>query len=61
MNMAHSESAPQFNDEDNDIIEPMPIHVTKTTLGSILKEHGVNKLPDLSETNIKSARQNPKT
>lgn len=55
-----SGSIPNFYSEDDIVIKPMPIYVTKISLRSILEQHGVEKLSDLARPNNTLERQQPK-
>ncbi|EPN6725812.1 hypothetical protein GEV41_02195 [Pseudomonas putida] len=60
MTTTNSESTPQFNNDGLELIEPMPIYVTKVTLRTILEENGAKNLSDLAKLNTTRDPLNPK-
>ncbi|HDS1769821.1 MULTISPECIES: hypothetical protein [Pseudomonas] len=60
MTITKSESTPQFNNDDLELIEPMPIYATKVRLRSILEENGAENLSDLAKLNTTREPLNPK-
>ncbi|MNN76943.1 hypothetical protein D3C81_1933610 [compost metagenome] len=63
MKTASSGSIPNFanfDDEDESLIETVPIYVTKTNLRSILEQHGAEKLSDLAMSESTPERRQPK-
>lgn len=60
MTITDSKSTPQFNNDGLELIEPMPIYVTKVTLRSILEENGAKNLSDLAKLDTAREPLNPK-
>lgn len=50
---------PRFIDEQNDVIDSLPIFVTRTTLQSILHANGAKTLLELAARSTASARSEP--
>lgn len=48
-----------FIDEQNDVIDPLPIFVTRTTLRSILQAHRAKTLLELDTRSTASIRNEP--
>lgn len=49
MERATSTVEPRFVDEQNDLVDPMPIFVTRTTLRAILNKHEAKTSSDLGK------------
>jgi hypothetical protein len=50
---------PRFVDEQNDLIDPLPVFVTRTTLRSILHTNGAKTLLDLDAHSAASKTNKP--
>lgn len=58
--MKHTSPAePQFIDEQNDVVVPLPAFVTRTTLQSILRANGVKTLTELGSRTAIPATAGP--
>lgn len=52
---------PRFADDQDSLIDPLPIFITRTTLRTIIKQHKIERLPGLSANLTPFALSRPST